>query len=197
MCAMTDLEKKLQYNHLKMKNKFFKKGLSDVVVTLLTIVLVLSIMAIIWSVTSGLIQNQMNTAEKCGNIVNKININSQDTCYDKVIPLNPTDDTLQLSIEVKNIDLDGILITINEQGKGKSFKITKVPEETFITQYGTGGSGVVPLKNEMMTYIVDLQDLGLSGTTKPSSVKIAPIVGGEQCDTVDSLLEIDYCPPSS
>ena len=172
-----------------MKYNLNKKALSTVVTTLLTISLALVAIAVVWGITTGLIQKQISGAEKCNDLINKITLNSQNTCYDEA------QQSLQFSINVGDIVVDDILVTIIDPFSGKSFKFKDAEIEYTVRKYGEmpGLPLEVPGKNSGTTYVADLDNLGLSGA-KPQSIKIAPVIKTEQCDQVDSIVEISYCP---
>jgi len=174
-----------------MKYNFNKKALSTVVTTLLTIALALFAIAIVWGITTGLIQKQISGAEKCNDLINKITINSKNTCYDEDLQ------SLQFSINIGEISVDDILVTITDQAGAKSFKFMDEEIEYNVKQFGDefGNLLEVPEKNTGTTYVANLVGIGLSGA-KPQSIKVAPIIKNEQCDQVDSLVEIPYCAPA-
>ena len=172
-----------------MKNKIFqiKKGLSTVISTLLIVLLVLGVTAILWSVSTGLINGQIKNSEKCSNILGQINFNSADTCYNSQLK------KLEVSISTKDIEVGGMIITVGNSASSKSVSIPN-SDSNLIHDYSSINT-LTPLgKNEGRTYVISLTNLIVGD---PTFVKVAPIMGGVQCDVVDTLNGINVCIPSS
>ena len=172
-----------------------KRALSSLITMLLTIALVLILMGILFAMTQGLIQDRIQKTEKCMDILDKININQENTCYKSVAAAGSRE--LQFSIEVKELTIDDVLVTINDGANSKSFKLKDDATKYFVAQYlitviQYGIDLEIPDKNEGITYVADLTNPNLN-LGKPISVKIAPVVGDEQCDTIDTLIEIPIC----
>ncbi len=156
-----------------------KKGLSAVITTLILIALVISAIAIVWVVVKNTIEENISSTESCFDVLGKIKINNKYTLYD------PISNKLQFSINLKDIEVDNILILISGGGVTKSLIITN--EEKIInglTNYPDGSSGIkLPAKNEGLTYVYDMSNF--SG--KPDLIEISPIINGKQCEVCDAL----------
>lgn len=163
-----------------MKNK---RGLSTVIATVILIALAMAVVMIVWSVIVPLVKNQLKQTESCFGNFGKITINSRYTCY------NFSSNEFQFSINIGDVDVDEVVVSISGEGITKSFRITN--EEQAISDlapYPSGSGNVkLPEKNAGLTYIA-------SGfTDKPDLIQIAPVINGKQCDVSDSLFEIDNC----
>jgi len=167
-----------------------KKGLSAVVTTVILIALVLSAVAIVWGVVTNLVEEELEGADSCINIFDKVGINGRYTCYDSTEPGNLK---FQFSLSLGDIDVDEILFAISDQGSTKSFKISNNAKAIVgLTNYPSGSSLIVlPKKNAGLTYVYDLSSAGFS--SRPDSFEIAPIINGKQCGSSDSLTDIPNC----
>ena len=61
-----------------------RKGLSTVVATVIMIALVMSAIAIVWGVVTNLVEEQLEGADSCISVFDKVEINGRYTCYDPV-----------------------------------------------------------------------------------------------------------------
>lgn len=160
-----------------------KRGLSAVVAAMMMIALAIAMVAIVWTVVNNLVSDKIGSVEGCTDLMGKVEINKLYTCYDSA------NDVLQFSISVKDVELDGLRVSIASQGSGSSFLLNKTGVEELgsgtLVSY-TGGVPKVPGKNSGLTYNYTL-------STSPDSLHIAPIVGENQCGETDSVLEFPSC----
>ena len=167
------------------KNRF---GLSLVVSAVIMIALVMAGISIIWITVNKIINKNVGESEACFGSTGKVTINNDYTCY------NSSSGEAQVSINVGDIEIDGLLISIYEKGHSKSFKITKKDSHFspygYVKNYSRGNLIKLPEKNAGATYIIDLKSLGIS---EPSLINIAPIINKHQCGISDSLPKIDSC----
>ena len=166
-----------------------KKGLSLVVTSLLLIVLVFVAVSIIWVFVSKMITDATEGSESCLGILEKVSINNDYTCY------NETSEgmELQFSINIDDIDIDELLISVSSEGSSENFKISNTearidnlknyPDRTELIK--------LPGKNAGLTYLFNMSSAGLTG--QPDLIEIAPIINENQCEVSDSLNEIDDC----
>jgi len=159
------------------------KGLSAIITTLILIALTISVIAIVWVVVSNLLTDRLDAAESCINIFNKVELNERYTCY------NSTSLSFQFSINIGDIDLDEVIVSVSEAGSSTSYKITNVAQTILgLGPYPSGlGDVKLPGKNSGMTYISN------EFSTIPDSVKITPVIDRNQCEVSDSVLEIYSC----
>ncbi len=159
-----------------------KKGISGVIVAVIMVALVLTATVIVWAVVNNVIEGQLGSVESCFGSYDKVKINSMYTCWDA------TNSEFYFSIEIKDIEVDSVVIGISGEAETKSFTITN-EEQTIsgLKNYDGTTSVKLPEKNAGKTYITD------SFSSKPDSIKIAPVVDRQQCEESDGVSEIDNC----
>jgi FlaG/FlaF family flagellin (archaellin) len=172
---------------IKKRRQKNQKGLSDVVSIVLFLALVVVMVGIVWAVVNGLVKDKLSQAGSCFDISGKVTINGRYTCY------NSTSNELQFSLSVGDINIDEILVGISASGTSVSFKINSGSSQVtnLFTYPGRSINVTLPKKNAGLTYILNMSGAGFQGV--PDSMRIAPIVGEEQCETSDSVEEIDNC----
>jgi len=165
-----------------------KKAISGIVTAVIMIALVMAAAIIVWAVVNNLVSEQLGEAESCFMIFGKVSINNRYTCY------NSTENELQFSINIGDIDVDEVLVAISGEGTSKSFKISNTEQSIpNLINYPSGTPTIkLPSKNGGLTYTYDLTGGGFS-MMEPDSIQIAPIIKGKQCETTDSLSDIDNC----
>ncbi len=153
-----------------MNNKKNKKGVSTIISVLVILMFVLVATAIVWKVVLPMIKNTTNRINACGpDILGKIEIDKVHTCYQEGGASSPN--TLKVSIKVKDIETDKLIIFVSMDGKTKKFEETQ-----------QANSGEV--------YTLDNNGEIIS---KPELIEVAPVIDGEQCDVVDSISNIPDC----
>ncbi len=161
-----------------MKNK---KGLSAVITTLILIALTISAIAIVWVTVSNLLTGRLDAAESCMNIFDKVEINERYTCYDAP--------NFHFSINIGDIEIEEVIVSVSGGAMTKSYILEN--NETNISGLGpypdTSGEVKLPEKNSGRTYVTT------DFLAIPDSVKVTPVVNGNQCEVSDSLLEIYSC----
>jgi hypothetical protein len=160
-----------------------KKGLSGIITMVILIALALAVVAIVWVVINNLVKEQVTSTESCFGIFGKVKINELYTCWEN------DSDEFQFSIEIGDVEVDELLISVASQGATKSFRMTN-EEKTIegIKNYPSGSTGIIlPGKNSGLTYIYT----GLSA--RPDSIEIAPVIKGTQCEISDSIHSIENC----
>jgi len=169
-----------------MKNK---KALSTVIATVLIILLVTISIGIVWKFISNIVNpEELEKAHSCFDVEssNTVTINGYYTCY------NGSSDEVQFSINIEDVDIDGLVITILASGNSKSFTLTNEnTNSTNLKPYeGQYGANVtLPGKNEGKTYVAR----GFGDISKVDSIKIAPIIEVKQCGQSDATYQIDEC----
>ncbi len=162
-----------------------KKALSAVIVTLMLIALALVAITIVWVVVNNLIEEGLEDVESCANIFDKVQINERYTCY------NSSDNELQFSINIGDLEVEGIRVSVSGGGTSSSFEFDKTPRTVSgLTNYSDGGDIVfIPKKNSGLTYVYDVSGLPES----PDSIQIAPIINGKQCGVSDAAYDFPAC----
>lgn len=165
------------------------KGLSTVIATVLIILLVTISIGIVWKFISNIVNpDELEKAHSCFDVEssNTVTINGYYTCYNK------TSNNVQFSINIEDVDIDGLVVTILTSGNSKSFTLTNENTTSanlkpYGGQYSTNVT--LPGKNEGKTYVAQ----GFGEISKVDSIKIAPIVDGKQCGQSDATYQIDEC----
>lgn len=160
-----------------------KRGLSTVITTILLIMLVFVLISIIWTVVNNLVTKSLDKAGSCFANFEKVTLNNKYLCY------NSSSGEMMFSINIKEIDVEGVLVSITMSGGSKSYTLINEEQNIFgLGPYPSGSGNVrLPEKNAGLTYIAS----GFS--EKPDSIQIAPIINGNQCEVSDSSFEIDVC----
>lgn len=160
-----------------------KKALSSVVMMVILVALVMSLMAVVFSLTKKTVNEKIKKTDSCGlNLIDKLSINDEYVCY------NSTNKSLVFSIERKDIDMDKLLIALETSSKISKNYLTENNTDNPNILNSDGSTGVsLPSKNGGKTYII------LNVEENPINVQIDPIIDGEQCDSVDSINNIVDC----
>ena len=106
--ARTNFTKKNHYS----KNK---KGLSVVVATMLLVALTVVAAGIVWTITQKFVEDETNGAKECFDVLDKVSFNDEYVCYDMRNSVNE----LQFSINIKDADVDKVLIVIFSPGQSR------------------------------------------------------------------------------
>lgn len=178
----TSMEKKLLYF-----KRINKRGVSAVVATLMLVLLTLVLVGILWTVIGGMVEGELENTN-CLGTLQKVVLNDQYICY------NQTSSELEFSIGIADIDVDKVIVSISGAGQTRSIELTNDDQNIpHVRPYGGALTDPVklPEKNGGLTYIYDMGSAGFAGT--PDSIKIAPIIGTNQCEVTDSILEIVSC----
>lgn len=167
-------------------NKPNKRGLSTVIITLLLILLSLVAIGVVWVFVSNLINTQIETSQSCFGNFEKIKINGQYTCYERI---NSTRYNLRFSIGIGDVDVDSVIVSIASASTIKSYEIKNAPQIIGnLTMYPSGEIDIIlPKKNEGLTY----NATGFN--TIIDSITISPVIGGSSCGVSDSISEIASC----
>ena len=175
-----------------MKKKFIcnktknKKAMSAVVTTVLMIALVFALVSVVWVVIANLVDEKLDDAQSCFGNFDKITLNGMYTCY------NETSGEMKFSIDIKDIEVEKVIVSISTEGTSKSFEIKNTMQSLIgLYNYSGGNQTILPEKNAGLTYIVNMSEAEMSSS--PDSIHIAPVINGKQCDVSDSILEISDC----
>jgi len=178
--------KDIKLNNLKISEK---KALSGVVTVVILVMLTVVLISVVWVVINGLVKKQIDQSEACFGIFDEVQIGNDYTCLNE--------DYLQISIEVGDIELEKVLISITGEGTSKSFEIGELTNLEFLANYPSVkdeyefGEDVLLLgRNSGKTYVVDLDKFGI---TEPEKIEIVPIIGGVQCEVSDVFENIESC----
>jgi len=160
-----------------------KRGLSAVVTLMLMVLLVLAATGIIWGIINKTIKEDMGSSKSCYDILGKITLNSEYTCYN-----NSNNKTL-FSINIGDAEIDELIVSITNEGYSTIFELSN-EEKTIegLKNYPDSSENIkLPGKNAGKTYIAE------NILEKPVKIEIASIIGGKACETSDSLTNIPSC----
>ena len=143
-----------------------KRGMSELLATVLLILVTISAAGLIYSFVKPIITDTMAESEKCGSAQLLI---AEDTCYNA--------ETNEINIEISTglkTDISGISILVsgdNSQG----FKIINGSVVPGVREYNQsyGEKLALPKKDESRTYVINATETNL---VNPSSLTIYPIV---------------------
>jgi flagellin-like protein len=170
--------------HPDKKSKLNNKGISSIIATLLLIVLTIVLVAIVWTVVNGLVSDKIKQSSACFGNFETVNLNDQYTCYNT----SSTPKSVQFSITVGDVNLDGVIISITGSGQSKSITLNKTAQQITDLAYYNGTNTVsMPPRNSGMTYVYNWT----YGT--PGSIQVAPISNGQSCASTSSITLIDSC----
>lgn len=162
-----------------------KRGLSTVVATLLLILLSIILITILWGVVKPLVENRLDESKVCLDIIGKVTLNDRYTCY------NRTMDAFLFSINVGDLDIDKVIVSISSRGEAKSIELTNTPAAiTNFRNYNGTTLVAIPGKNSGLTYIYNST---AAGSGEPDEISIAPVIGDDKCGATDEISEVDYC----
>ncbi len=161
-----------------------RKGLSEIIGTLIVIALVLLATTIVWGVVNNILKDKIKSSTSCFGNFGKMTLDKKYTCYDT--STNPG--KVRLSLNRGDVNLDEVLISVTNGVETKSFKISKTSQTVAGLTYLNGTSTVsLPPKNGGITYIYSWT------SDAPKTIQIAPVIDGEQCEVSDSISQIDNC----
>jgi len=163
------------------------KGLSEIVSVVLILVLVMVMVGIVWGVVNSLVEDELSQTGSCFEIFGKVTLNDGYTCY------NSSSKELMFSISVGDLSPDEVLVGVTSAGTSSTFKLNKMgtPVANVVTYPSRSINVSLPGKNAGLTYLFNMSKAGMS--VPAESIRIAPIVGENQCEVSDAIEEVDNC----
>jgi FlaG/FlaF family flagellin (archaellin) len=175
-----------------MKNK---KALSTVIATVLIILLTVAAIAIVWTFVKKMVDESKNKVESCFGIESseKVTLNGLYTCYINN-SADPGLEEVQFSINIADVEIEALIVSIMAGGSSKSFTITNEGvTDANLKYYGTSTFGEdaikLPGKNSGRTYVARYD----TTSNKVDWIGIAPVANGEQCGITDQINDISNC----
>ena len=163
-----------------------KKALSGIVTTIILVAMAIGLATIVWVVVDNIVKDKIEGAEACLNIFGEVNLNPRYTCYDG------TENKLQFSISIGDLDVQKILVAISSDESSTRFELDDTTSPANVASYPDGvGDALIPGKNSGLTYIFDLSAAGFIEI--PKTIDIAPIINGNTCEVSDSIEAFDSC----
>lgn len=158
-----------------------KKGLSAVVAVMILVLLVLAGIGILWGVLKKTVDEGLDEAKSCYDIIGKTGVNSEYTCY------NPIEDRMNVSIEIGDIKIDSLFIVLGYEESALSFELTNEPIEIDgLLNYDGSGLIKLPNKNAGATYIAT------NIIEMPLQIELAPMINDNLC-TGETFTNIGVC----
>ncbi|MBR9702312.1 hypothetical protein GOV13_05325 [Candidatus Pacearchaeota archaeon] len=159
-----------------------RKGVSGVVTVVILVALVMTSVAIVWTVVNNMVEDKLGEAESCFGNFEKITLNNRYTCY------NSSSNETMFSINVGDIVVDEVIVLVYEGGATNSYTITDTITTIPNLENYTGGTSIIlPDKNAGLTYIAK------DYTSSPDYIEIVPVLNGKQCDVADRIPKIESC----
>ena len=158
------------------------KGISAIIATIILIALTLAIVAIVWGVVQNLVSQQLEESGSCFNIFGKIELNPVYTCY------NSSSNEFLFSINVGDIEVNELVVSVSGQGTTKSYTLTANEEDIGLLTYPARNNLVKkPGKNAGLTYISS------DFASRPDTIRVSPVIGETQCEVSASIQTIESC----
>ena len=163
-----------------------KKGQSEVISTVLLILVTIVAVMVIIAFVVPFVRNNLSRTE-CVKYVDKVSIvnNLDYSCYNT----STTEMDVQIHVGDVGTMLSGFSIEI-ASSSSKTFKIqnSSLSEPTGVKMYDGLTTLELPGKNEERTYRI-------TGVTRPTIVRVYPILSnGQTCESASSLNMIEECP---
>lgn len=160
-----------------------KRSQSQIIATILLILLAISAAAIIGAFATNFVKDQLKETD-CFDVVDKLEISNhpQYTCYDKL------NNNMLVQVHLLDAEIEGFILEIG----GDSTTAYTIKDKAIIPQIGMyrqakGTALQLPGKNEERTY-------NITSPTKPNITAIYPIIkGGKTCDESDSIMDPINC----
>jgi len=164
-----------------------KKGLSIVVATILMISLTLVATGIVWTITQEFVDKETTGAKECFDAFDKLTVGNQYSCYDADA------EELKFSIEVGRLNITRAMIQISSSTNSTKFELNDSASYVeHLTNYDGTESVSLPRENSGDTYSFASGAAGF--LLPPETIRIAPIIGKNQCDVSDTILNFTACP---
>ena len=170
----------------KSRYKKNEKGLSTIITTIILIALSMAAVVLVWVFVSGMVKKQISSSESCFGNYNKVTLNAQYTCYERI---SSTNYSLRFSLSIGNIQVDKVIVSVASASAVNSYGITNIGQNiSGLYMYPSGVNNIsLPNINSGLSY----EATGF--TSGIDSIQIAPVIGGNQCDVSDSITEIEDC----
>jgi len=169
-----------------MKNIKSKKGVSEIIVTVVLIGLGIGAVAIVGALVNNMLSSKMKETTSCYGVYDQVKINKEYSCY----TYNTDTHTYNLivSLGVGDIEIEGIKMAVKANGTVKSFDLTNIAKTLTDIKLSNGTTSVyIPNSGEGLSYLItNLQYV-------PDSIAIAPLKDGNLCQESDSMGEIVNC----
>ena len=162
-----------------------RKGISEVVATVIMIGLVMAAAAIIWGVVKGMLDRQMVDTENCMGSHGKAKLYSGATCYNGAA----TSGEFYFYVETSDANLSKIIVSVYTSGGSKTIEIPSSSGYSDVREYDSKNYNT-PLNhlgpNSGKRYVLNI-------SSRPESISVVPVVGKTQCSVSDTITSIRNC----
>jgi flagellin-like protein len=173
----------MKKREIKKKIWKFNKSQSEIISSLLLILLVIAAIAIIAGFVRSIVIDNLSKAD-CLDVAGKVEISEGYTCYNP----DATPKEIQVQVHIEDIRdvIEGFAIEIGG-ATTNSYKILNNSVIFNIEMCNQSTVLYLPGNNEERTYTI-------SSAEKPTSIRVYPILkGGRLCDNSDSKTDIQEC----
>ncbi len=161
-----------------------KRSQSQIISTILLILLAVSAAAIIMAFAIPFVNEQLS-ASNCFEVADKIEItnNPQYTCYDNTA----TPEQMRVQVHIKDTeDIQGFIIELSSDSS-QTYTIKDNTQTAGVTMFNNSPNLQLPSQNQETTYKID-------SATKPETVRVYPILtSGKTCETSQTALDVNDC----
>jgi hypothetical protein len=163
-----------------------RAGLSTIVITVILIALSLAAVVIVWVSVNNMIKKQIRGSEACFGNYDKVRLNEQYTCYERI---SSTNYSLRFSLSIGDIKVDKIIVSVSSASAVRGYEIANLSQNiSGLSMYPSGISEInLPNMNAGLSYKAK------EFTSEIDGIQIAPVISGTQCETSDSITTIENC----
>ncbi len=159
------------------------KGLSQVVTTVLLILLSVAAIAIVWGIVNSFVENKLEGASSCLDVLDQIELNNDWTCY------NTSSNKTLISINRGDAEMTSVLVSVSLGTSSTVFRILNESSlvenvREYLAEYLNIS---LPSKEGGKTYV-------LSGINQiPEQIIISVQSGKKQCGVSDFVESVYPC----
>lgn len=159
-----------------------KKGMSEIVATVIMVGLVMAAAAIIWGVVKGMLDENIGSTQNCMGSYDKVKFYSGATCY------NSNSGEFYFYVETTDVNLSKIIVSIYTLQGSKTIQIPKSGGYSDVKEFGGSYlSDLVALdENSGKRYVYNVSQV-------PESISVVPVIGKTQCSVSDTITDIQNC----
>ena len=149
------------------------------------ILIVVTSMILVGTFVTNLLNERIESSQNCLDTMDNIIIGNEQTCY------NATAKELKIFMEIKDIEIDEVLVSISDGEQANTISITS-QEQTldYIKNRLRTDPIILPSKKSGLAYYVNVSLLGLS---TPREIKLVPVIDKKSCEVVDQITSIPSC----
>ena len=163
-----------------------KRGVSELIATVLLIGVTISAAAMIYSFVVPLIQSNIEQSQKC--VSGLLEITRDYTCY------NISSKELYIEIERSNADVNvtGIQILLSGGQSSGGVLIKEGPGTKEVRDFNPSLNLTIPKKGESNTYVINMTALGFAPESATASALVQLKIGEKLCG-VSSQMAVGNC----